>query len=173
MPTPGTSALVVTLPSAAVLLETAAAVDPGLVRPGLPPHVTALYPFLSADRLTERTDADVRQLATSFPATEVQLTDLVTAPGFVAAAAPALQPLADAVCDHWPEAPPYGGRFGAHPPAHLTIALGGTDDQRAEVAKRARAALPITARADALHLVVLTEQGWQLRLSAPLGTPAR
>lgn len=173
MPTPGTSALVVTLPSAAVLLETAAAVDPGLVRPGLPPHVTALYPFLPADRLTDRTDADVSQLAAKFPATEVQLTDLVLAPGFVAAAAPALQPLADAVCDHWPDTPPYGGRFGAHPPAHLTIALGGTDDQRAEVAERARAALPVTARAETLHLVVLTEQGWRLRLSAPLGTPAR
>ncbi len=173
MPTPGTSALVVTLPSAAVLLETAAAVDPGLVRPGLPPHVTALYPFLPAERLTERTDADVTQLAASFPATEVQLTDLVLAPGFVAAAAPALQPLADAVCDHWPDVPPYGGRFGAHPPAHLTIALGGTDDQRAEVAERARAALPLVAKADTLHLVVLTEKGWQLRLSAPLGTPAR
>lgn len=173
MPTPGTSALVVTLPTAAVLLEAAAAVDPGLVRPGLPPHVTALYPFLPAERLTEQTDADVTQLAASFPVTEVQLTDLVLAPGFVAAAAPALQPLADAVCDHWPDVPPYGGRFGAHPPAHLTIALGGTDDQRAEVAERARAALPLTARADTLHLVVLTEQGWQLRLSAPLGTPAR
>ncbi|WP_205670238.1 MULTISPECIES: 2'-5' RNA ligase family protein [unclassified Amycolatopsis] len=173
MPTPGTSALVVTLPTAAVLLEAAAAVDPGLVRPGLPPHVTALYPFLPAERLTEQTDADVTQLAASFPVTEVQLTDLVLAPGFVAAAAPALQPLADAVCDHWPDVPPYGGRFGAHPPAHLTIALGGTDDQRAEVAERARAALPLTARADTLHLVVLTEQGWQLRLSAPLGIPAR
>ncbi|WP_409464123.1 2'-5' RNA ligase family protein [Amycolatopsis sp. GA6-003] len=173
MPKPGTSALVVTLPSAAVLLETAAAVDPGLVRPGLPPHVTALYPFLPADQLTEATDAAVSQLAGSFPATEAQLTDLVTAPGFVAAAAPALQPLADAVCDHWPDVPPYGGRFGAHPPAHLTIALGGTDDQLAEVAERARAALPLTARAETLHLVVLTEEGWQLRLSAPLGTPPR
>ncbi|WP_037365312.1 2'-5' RNA ligase family protein [Amycolatopsis orientalis] len=173
MPTPGTSALVVTLPAAAVLLETAAAVDPGLVRPGLPPHVTALYPFLPADRLTERIDADVSRLAASFPATEVRLTDLVTAPGFVAAAAPALQPLADAVCDRWPDVPPYGGRFGAHPPAHLTIALGGTDAQLAEVAERARAALPVAALADTLHLVVLTEQGWQLRLSAPLGTPAR
>lgn len=173
MPTPGTSALVVTLPSAAVLLETAAAVDPGLVRPGLPPHVTALYPFLPADRLTERTDAEVSQLAANFPETEVQLTDLVLAPGFVAAAAPALQPLADAVCDHWPDTPPYGGRFGAHPPAHLTIALGGTDDQRAAVAERARKALPVIARAETLHLVVLTEQGWRLRLSAPLGTPAR
>ncbi|WP_027927673.1 2'-5' RNA ligase family protein [Amycolatopsis benzoatilytica] len=173
MPTPGTSALVVTLPSAVVLLETAAAVDPGLVRPGLPPHVTALYPFLPADRLTERIDAEVRQLASEFPQTDVPLTDLVTAPGFVAAAAPALQPLADAVCDHWPGVPPYGGRFGPHPPAHLTIALGGTDEQRAEAADRARAALPLTALADTLHLVVLTEQGWQLRVSANLGMPAR
>ena len=173
MPTPGTTALVVLLPSAAVLLEAAAAVDPGLVRPGLPPHVTALYPFLPADRLTEQTDADVRRLAAGSSRTEVPLTDLVVAPGFVAVAAPALQPLADAVCDHWPDAPPYGGRFGPHPPAHLTVALGGTDEQRAEVADKARAALPLTVVAETLHLVVLTEQGWQLRVSANLGTPER
>ncbi|WP_033294327.1 2'-5' RNA ligase family protein [Amycolatopsis jejuensis] len=170
---PGTSALVVTLPDAAVLLDVAAAVDPGLVRPGLPPHVTALYPFLPADRLTERIDDEVRALATEFEATDVPMTDLVTAPGFVAAATPALQPLTDAACDRWPDTKPYGGRFGSHPPAHLTIALGGTDDQRAEVAERAAAVLPIHGRAETLHLVVLTEQGWQLRLSAPLGTPAQ
>ncbi|MBB4683067.1 2'-5' RNA ligase family protein [Amycolatopsis jiangsuensis] len=173
MPTPGTSALVVELPAAAGLLALAAEVDPGLVRPGLPPHVTALYPFLPAAQLTERTDEAVLALARAHEPVEVRLADLVTAPGFVAAAAPALQPLADAVCARWPEVPPYGGRFGAHPPVHLTIAMGGTDAQRATVAERAAAALPVTERADTLHLVVLTEQGWQLRLSAPLGTPGQ
>ncbi|GAA3579994.1 2'-5' RNA ligase family protein [Amycolatopsis ultiminotia] len=173
MPEPGTSALVVELPAAGGLLALAAEVDPGLVRPGLPPHVTALYPFLPAAQLTEAVDEAVRAVAAAHQPVDVRLTEPVTAPGFVAAAAPALQPLADAVCERWPDVPPYGGRFGPRPPVHLTIAMGGTDEQRATVTERAAAALPVTDRAEKLHLVVLTEQGWQLRLSAPLGTPAR
>ncbi|WP_233574149.1 2'-5' RNA ligase family protein [Amycolatopsis panacis] len=173
MPAPGTSALVVELPAAAKVLALAAEVEPGLVRAGLPPHVTALYPFLPAAQLTDAVDEAVLALARAQEPVEVRLAEVVTAPGFVAAAAPALQPLADAVCARWPKVPPYGGRFGPRPPVHLTIAMGGTDEQRATVAERAAAALPVTDRAETLHLVVLTEQGWQLRLSAPLGTLAQ
>lgn len=173
MPAPGTSALVVELPAAAGLLEAAVAVSPALVRPGLPPHVTALYPFLPATDLTDEADAAVTALAAAHEAVDVALADLVVAPGFVAVAAPALQPLADAACDRWPGVRPYGGRFGPHPPAHVTVAMGGSDEQNTEVARRVEQLLPLTARAEALHLVVLTEQGWQLRLTAPLATPAR
>ncbi|MGW4487094.1 2'-5' RNA ligase family protein [Amycolatopsis sp. NPDC004368] len=173
MPAPGTSALVVELPAAAGLLEAAAAVGPALVRAGVAPHVTALYPFLPAAELTDEVDIGVRALAAAHEVVDVSLADLVVASGFVAAAAPALQPLADAACDRWPEVRPYGGRFGPHPPAHLTIAMGGTDEQNTEVTRRVEGLLPLTARAEALHLVVLTEQGWQLRLTAALATPAR
>ncbi|WP_326836621.1 2'-5' RNA ligase family protein [Amycolatopsis rhabdoformis] len=173
MPAPGTSALVVELPAAAGLLDAAAAIDPALVRAGLPPHVTALYPFLPAAELTDEVDAAVTALAAAHEVVDVPLADLVVAPGFVAAAAPALQALADAAGDRWPGVQPYGGRFGPHPPAHLTIAMGGTDEQNTEVARRVEGLLPLTARAEALHLVVLTERGWQLRLTAALATPAR
>ncbi|MFI5611431.1 2'-5' RNA ligase family protein [Amycolatopsis sp. NPDC051903] len=173
MPVIGTSALVVELPAAAGLLEAAAAVNPGLVRPGLPPHVTALYPFLPGERLDDSVDAAVTELAARHEVTDVPLTDLVVTGGFVAVAAPALQPLADAACDRWPDVLPYGGRFGPHPPAHVSVALGGSDTENAEVAERTRALLPLTGRAEGLHLVVLTEQGWQLRLTAPLAPPAR
>ncbi|MET7991600.1 2'-5' RNA ligase family protein [Amycolatopsis sp. NPDC005232] len=173
MPDPGTSALVVELPAAAGLLEAALAVSPTLVRPGLPPHVTALYPFLPAAELTDDVDAAVTALAAAHEAMDVALGEVVVAPGFVAAAAPALQPLADAACDRWPGVQPYGGRFGPHPPAHLTVAMGGSDEQNTEVTRRVEQLLPLTARAEALHLVVLTERGWQLRLTAPLAAPAR
>ncbi|MEU4669544.1 2'-5' RNA ligase family protein [Amycolatopsis sp. NPDC023774] len=173
MPAPGTSALVVELPAASHLLEAAAAISATLVRPGMPPHVTALYPFLPAAELTAEVDAAVTALAAAHEAVDVALGDVVVAPGFVAAAAPALQPLADAACDRWPGVRPYGGRFGPHPPAHLTIAMGGSDEQNTEVTRRVERLLPLTARAEALHLVVLTEEGWQLRLTAPLAAPAR
>ncbi|HEY2059609.1 MAG TPA: 2'-5' RNA ligase family protein [Amycolatopsis sp.] len=173
MPTPGTSALVVELPAAEGLLDAARAVNPALVRPGLSPHVTALYPFLPAAQLTESVDEAVIALAHEHHATDVHLMELVVTAGFVAAAAPALQLLADAVCAQWPDVLPYGGRFGPRPPVHLTIAMGGTEAENREVVAAAETLLPITGRAEALHLVVLTEQGWQLRLTAPLGTPAR
>ncbi|WP_239154838.1 2'-5' RNA ligase family protein [Amycolatopsis sp. FDAARGOS 1241] len=169
----GTSALVVELPAAAGLLEVAAAVNPGLVRPGLPPHVTALYPFLPDELLDEDVDAAVAELATRHEVTDVPLTDLVVTGGFVAVSAPALQPLADAACDRWPDVRPYGGRFGPHPPAHVSLALGGSEAENAEVAERGRTLLPLIGRAEALHLIVLTERGWQLRLTAPLAPPAR
>jgi hypothetical protein len=173
VPTPGTSALVVELPAAEGLLDAARAVNPALVRPGLSPHVTALYPFLPAAQLTEAVDEAVTALAREHRATDVPMTKLVVTAGFVAAAAPALQSLADAVCGQWPDVPPYGGRFGPRPPVHLTIAMGGTEAETRKVATAAETLLPVTGRAEALHLVVLTEQGWQLRLTAPLGTPAR
>ncbi|MDT8915315.1 2'-5' RNA ligase family protein [Amycolatopsis sp. PS_44_ISF1] len=169
MPVPGTSALVVELPAAEGLLDAARTVNPALVRPGLPPHVTALYPFLPAAQLTPEVDAAVAALAAEHRAVDVRLTELVVSAGFVAAAAPALQPLADAVGGRWPDVAPYGGRFGPQPPAHLTVAMGATEAETRAVATAAAELLPVTGRAGALRLVVLTESGWQLRLTAPLG----
>lgn len=173
MPEPGTTALVIQLPAAGVLLDAAERVNPALVRPGLVAHVTALYPFLPAAELSDDIDDAVRALAAATPVTSVRLTDLVVTPGFVAAPAPDLQAVTDAACDRWPGIRPYGGRFGPRPPAHVTVAMGGTDTELAQVAEDARTLLPLEDRAEALHLVVLTDDGWRLRLSAPFDTTGR
>ncbi|WP_307793175.1 2'-5' RNA ligase family protein [Amycolatopsis sp. MtRt-6] len=167
MPEPGTTALVILLPTAEPALAAARRVDPALVRPGLPAHVTALYPFLPDTSLTEEVVAAVRSLAAGFSPPEVELTELVTAPGFVALAAPSLQPIADAACARWPGIPPYGGRFGPRPAAHLTVAMGGSADTLDRVARDVRPLLPITGRAAALQLVAQTDRGWEPRLEAP------
>ncbi|MEC3980713.1 2'-5' RNA ligase family protein [Amycolatopsis sp. H20-H5] len=171
MPVIGTTALVIALPAAEPLLAAARDVSPELVRPGLVAQVTALYPFLPAAELTADVEQAVLELAATTPVTEVALTELVGSPGFLAAAAPALQPLADAACARWPHVPPYGGRFGPRPRAHLTVAMGANEDELARAAVLARARLPLTARADALHLVVLTGDGWRLRLAFPFAQP--
>ena len=157
------------LPGAEPLLDAARKVDPALVRPGLPAHVTALYPFLSDAELTGDVLAAVRSVAAAAEPVDVTLGELVTNPGFAAVPVPQLQPLTDAACARWPEVQPYGGRFGPRPPAHLTVAMGGPDADLAGVAAEAGPLLPLTARAEALELVALTEQGWQRRLSVPLG----
>jgi hypothetical protein len=169
VPATGTTALVIEVPAAQVLLDAASEVNPALVRAGLPAHVTALYPFLPAAELDDDVDAAVRGIAASTSTETVRLADVFTAPGFVGVGAPQLQPAADAVCARWPEVQPYGGRFGPRPPVHLTVAMGASEDEVAQVAAKARQLLPLEDTPAALHLVVLTEQGWVLRLSAAFG----
>ncbi|MGW6615543.1 2'-5' RNA ligase family protein [Streptomyces erythrochromogenes] len=172
MPDPGTTAVVIVLPDAAPLLDAAWRIDPALVRPGVPAHVSLLYPFVPAASLTGQDEMNVRSLAARFPAADLLLEDVVTAPGFVAVSVPELQPIVDAFHGQWPGLRPYGGRFGARPAAHVTVATGADDP---DAAARVRAALgnllPLRTRAAALQLVVLTEEGWRPRFTAPLGDP--
>lgn len=170
MPDPGTTAVVTVLPDAAPLLDAASGIDPALVRRGVPAHVSLLYPFVPASALTGQDEKDVRSLAASFPAADLLLEEVVTAAGFVAVTVPGLQATVDAFRAQWPGTRPYGGRFGARPAAHVTIAMGADDPT---TAARVRAAidnlLPLRARAAAVQLVVLTEEGWQSRFTVPLG----
>jgi hypothetical protein len=168
VPEPGTTALVILLPGAEPALAAARRVDPAVVRPGLPAHVTALYPFLPDDSVTPSVLAAVRSLASALAPASVRLAELLTTPGFVALQAPSLQPITDAVCDRWPEVAPYGGRFGPRPPAHVTVAMGGDEETLSRVGDEVRPLLPLTAHATSLQLVALTEHGWEPRLDAPL-----
>jgi hypothetical protein len=167
VPRPGTTALVILLPAAEPVLAAARRTAPELVRPGLPAHVTALYPFLPAHELTDEVLDAVRDLAATVRPVDVRLAELVVAPGFSAVVTPSLQPIADAVCARWPEVPPYGGRFGPTPDAHLTVAMGGAEADHRRVAEEVRPLLPVNARAEELHLVALDGEGWKTRLTAP------
>ncbi|MGI5451126.1 2'-5' RNA ligase family protein [Streptomyces sp. CA-243310] len=172
MPDPGTTAVVIVLPDAAPLLDAAWRIDSALVRRGMPAHVSLLYPFVPQSALTGRDEKRVRSLAADFPATDLLLAEVVTAPGFVAVTVPELQPVVDAFRAQWPGLRPYGGRFGARPAAHVTVAMG-TDDPTtaARVSTAIGSLLPLRARAAAVQLVELTEEGWQSRFTAPLGVP--
>ncbi|RSD07492.1 2'-5' RNA ligase family protein [Amycolatopsis eburnea] len=161
--------MVILLPAAEPILAAARRVDPALVRPGLPAHVTALYPFLPDAELTGQVLDAARELAATFAPTDVPLTEFVTAPGFAAIPAPALQPITDAVCNRWPSVQPYGGRFGPRPGAHVTVAMGGEAEVLERVAAEVRPLLPVRDRAVELQLVALTDRGWEPRLSAPFG----
>ncbi|MGW6978303.1 2'-5' RNA ligase family protein [Streptomyces sp. NPDC054932] len=172
MPDPGTTAVVIVLPDAAPLLDAASCIDPSLVRRGVPAHVSLLYPFVPESTLTDQDEEGVRSLAASFPAADLLLEELVTASGFVAVTVPELQPLVDAFRDRWPGLRPYSGRFGARPAAHVTVAMG-ADNPTASAHLRTAVGnlLPLRTRAAAVQLVVLTEEGWRPRFTAPLGGP--
>ncbi|MFE6906610.1 2'-5' RNA ligase family protein [Streptomyces erythrochromogenes] len=173
MPEPGTTAVVILVPDADPLLEAARRIDPDLVRHGVPAHVSLLYPFVPEPALTGQDEDGVRSLAASFPAPGLLLEDVVTAPGFVAVPVPELQPVVDAFHARWPGLRPYGGRFGARPAAHVTVAMGADDPATAARVRTAVGSLlPLRTRAAAVRLVVLTQGGWRPRLTAPLGARA-
>ncbi|MFI8260803.1 2'-5' RNA ligase family protein [Streptomyces sp. NPDC085665] len=172
MPEPGTTAVVIVLPDAAPLLDAAWRIDPTLVRRGVPAHVSLLYPFVPEPALTGRDEKAVRSLAAGFPAADLVLEEVVTAPGFVAVTVPGLQPAVDAFRNQWPGLRPYGGRFGAEPAAHVTVAMGADDPTTATRVRTAvDSLLPLRIRAAEVQLVVLTKEGWQSRFTAPLGVP--
>lgn len=160
------------LPDAAPLLEAAWRIDPALVRRGVPAHVSLLYPFVPESALTDQDEKGVRSLAAGFPATDLLLEEVVTEPGFVAVTVPGLQPVLDAFRARWPGSRPYGGRFGARPAAHVTVAMGADNPTVASGVRTAiDSLLPLRARAASVQLVVLTEEGWQPRFTVPLGVP--
>lgn len=162
----------IVLPDAAPLLDAAWRIDPALVRHGVPAHVSLLYPFVPESALTDQDEKNVRSLAASFPAVDLLLEDVVTAPGFVAVSVPELQPIVDAFHARWTGLRPHGGRFGARPAAHVTVAMGAVDPAAAAcVRSEAGNLLPLRTRATAVQLVALTEEGWRPRLTAPLGAP--
>ncbi|MFD4240445.1 2'-5' RNA ligase family protein [Streptomyces sp. NPDC058525] len=160
------------MPEAAPLLDAAWRIDPALVRRGVPAHVSLLYPFIPEPALTGEDEQHVRSLAARFPVAELLLEEVVTASGFVGVNVPGLQPIVDAFHAQWPELRPYKGRFGTRPAAHVTVAMG-ADNPTAAAGVRAAVdgLLPLRTRAAAVQLVALTEQGWQSRLSVPLGVP--
>ncbi len=138
----------------------------------MPAHVSLLYPFVPEPALTGEDERSLRSLAARFPAADVLLEELVTASGFVGVTVSELQPIADAFRAQWPGLRPYGGRFGAQPAAHVTVAMG-ADDPTASARVRAAVGslLPLRTLAAEVQLVVLTEEGWRLRLTTPLGGP--
>ncbi|MFE2125208.1 2'-5' RNA ligase family protein [Streptomyces amritsarensis] len=170
MPEPGTTAVVIVLPDADPLLDAARRIDPALVRPGVPAHVSLCHPFLPQSALNGQDQEELRSLAARFPAADLLLEDIVTTSGFIAVSVPQLQPLVDAFRGQWPGLRPYGGRFGARPAAHVTVALGADDPAAAaRVRDAVGSLLPLRTRAAAVQLAELTREGWRSRFTAPLG----
>lgn len=140
----------------------------------MPAHVSLLYPFVPESALTGQDEKGVRSLAASFPAADLLLEELVTASGFVGVTVPQLQPIVDAFHTQWPGLRPYGGRFGTRPATHVTVAMGADNPTTsAQVRTAVGSLLPLRTRAAAVQLVVLTEEGWRPRFTAPLGVPGR
>jgi len=75
----------------------------------MPAHVTALYPFLSADRLTDSVMTKLRGLCAELPVLEVEFPRVARFPSVLyldPVPADGLRRLTTTIAKQWPEAPP-------------------------------------------------------------------
>ncbi|HEX4226860.1 MAG TPA: 2'-5' RNA ligase family protein [Pseudonocardiaceae bacterium] len=158
MPKAGWTALVAPVPALDPLLARVEAARPGATRPGIPAHVTFLYPFLPMTELDATVTDWLAALAARHAPLSLQFTEVHVEPGFVYLASPLLESLTDEIRAHWPNLVPYLGQFGPNPVAHLSLAIGITDTS--PIADLAATALPTTGRLEKLWLVGHDDGQW-------------
>ncbi|MCP9488148.1 MAG: 2'-5' RNA ligase family protein [Gaiellaceae bacterium MAG52_C11] len=136
---------------------------------GMPAHITALYPFLDQDQLTDSVMAQLCGLCARLPALDVEFARMGRFPAVLYLApepAESLLRLTSTIAEQWPESPPYRGSFDEVIP-HLTIADGIDDGMAAGIGHDLRKALPFRARLEEARLYVFDGVRWQLRARLP------
>jgi len=137
---------------------------------GVPAHVTVLYPWIPAGRLT---DDDLRAVAGIAAATDpLELTFAAVGrfPDVLWLDPQPSEPilaLIDAMIARWPDYPPYGGRYGNRPIPHLTVADATDPAQLGQVVTDIESSLPVHSRVVELSLVVRRVEGWELDATFP------
>jgi len=170
------SALVVLVPEAEALVKAFRdKYDPSAAA-GMPAHITLLYPFKPPAEL----GADVLENLHNCFARFVPFSYLLSAvrrfPSEVLYLAPKPdEPFRDltlAICEQYPERPPYGGKFADVIP-HLTVAQVQNEDDLDRIAEdfavAARGMLPIAASAVDVALMDNRSGDWQIRDVCALG----
>jgi 2'-5' RNA ligase len=140
--------------------------------PGLPPHITVLYPFVPARRANAELTGRLHEALAGFAAFPFTLTEVRRFPGVLYVAPEPAWPfvaLTEACVARWPEHPPYGGAHAEVIP-HLSLTEG---DEPAGAAERAAAQLPLHARAEEVWLMAHDRGGhWRECARIPLsGSP--
>ncbi|MEU6426272.1 2'-5' RNA ligase family protein [Microbispora sp. NPDC046973] len=169
----GDTALVVEVPSAEPLVRGLRERYDSSAAYGMPAHVTVLYPFLPRERLDDGVLAALRELFAARRPFEVAFGGVGRFPDVLYLAPEPdgpLRELTEAVTSRWPEAPPYGGRFGDIVP-HLTVAerLGG--EAVTAVVADLTAGLPVTTLVSGVTLRVFDGESWRAEGFFPLGEP--
>ena len=130
----------------------------------IPPHVTLLYPFVPASKLTDDDHHELRDALADIGPMTMTFAAVERFPGVVYLAPDAdatvrLRDLIDALARRWPRYPPYGGRFETVVP-HLTIHEGPVEPPGLDALLAAL--LPVDARVDQAWLVALDGPRWSV-----------
>jgi hypothetical protein len=141
---------------------------------GVPAHITILWPFVPPAQINDALLVDLRRLFSAIERFTFELRTMARFPDVLyLAPEPAYRfiHLTQAVCEAYPDYPPYEGLFDVIVP-HLTTAQGdGEILTEAETDVRPR--LPIVARAREALLIEEVEPDstlWQPRATFPLGS---
>jgi 2'-5' RNA ligase len=147
------TAVIVPFPAAAPYVEKPT--------PGIPPHITLLFPYVAP--VTDGVVAELREVLAGVARFDVVFARVERFPGVAYLAPEPADPFAELTAElvrRHPECPPYGGAFPVVP--HLTIAQGedaALDRVAADVAPR----LPLVTEAVEAQLL---EEGDPWRLAA-------
>jgi hypothetical protein len=138
----------------------------------LPPHVTALWPFLPVDAVDEAVERRLQDLlagAGAFPFALARVAELADAVVLVAEPAEPFTALTRLLWDEWPECPPFGGAYDDVAP-HVVVAIDPPAADRAVIAATLAPVLPLAAHAAEVLLVEEVESGaLRARRRFPLG----
>jgi hypothetical protein len=127
----------------------------------LPPHVTALWPFLPVSLLDAAAERRLEELLSgtgSFTFSLARVATLADASVLVPEPADPFAALTRLLWGEWPEYPPFGGAFDDVAP-HVVVALDPPAADRAAIAAALAPRLPLGARATEVLLVEETESG--------------
>ena len=167
-PSQAASVLLITVPEAEFIYERWP--RGGLGVPGLPLHVTVLYPFLDRSLIDDEVEHKLRRLAGSHSSFAYSLMSIGRFPGVLYLAPSPADRFADltrAVHATWPSHPPYGGAYDEIVP-HVTLTEG---DEPHGLAHTVERSLPIKATARELLLMTPRDDGrWTHRARFPLAS---
>jgi len=127
----------------------------------LPPHVTALWPFLPVDALDDAAERRLEELLAGVPAftfTLMRVAQLADAAVLVPEPAAPFAALTRLLWDQWPECPPFGGAYDDIAP-HVVVAIDPAPADRAAIEAALAPRLPLAARAAEVLLVEETPSG--------------
>jgi 2'-5' RNA ligase len=140
--------------------------------PGVPAHVTLLFPFVPQEQVDDALLAQLRGLFAAQPAFSFSLSRVERFPDVTWLAPEPAEPfrrLTELIRSRYPDYPPYEGIHDEVIP-HLTVADAARHD---EIDTALRPQLPVEAMAREVTLQVEDESGqWRIGEQFPLATPA-
>ncbi len=165
----GQSAVVVPVRAAESVVSTwRARFDPSAAQ-GMPAHITALYPFLPAHRLTGQVITGLRVLCAAVPAVELRFRRTARFPGVLYLDPEPIgwiRELTASIARNWPNTPPYGGIFDEVIP-HLTVAYSTDNRVLDEVVSHVVRSLPVDTTLAEARLYLFDGGRWQPEASLP------
>ncbi len=160
MSRPLSTGLIVPVDAARELVEPWLRLLPAAGR-SLPPHVTALWPFLPVEALDDSVERRLEELlagAQTFAFSLTRVATLADATVLVPEPPAPFAQLTRLLWDEWPECPPFGGAYDDIAP-HVVLAIDPPAADRAAIEAAVAPRLPLAARASEVLLVEETESG--------------